>query len=305
MNNQTGGTSRAIYLPVGKALRFFNVLAIIAFSVLIFSCKSNSDQSQQPAAQHADTTAAALQSMTEQYNATKMQLDQVLTQKNVADSQLSYRNAEIAKLTGEVNKLKKNNRALSSKLKKDNNLLASLRDEMNDKARSFAERIGLLEADKSNLSRQRDSLMTRYNDLKALGSVLHASNIRLAALHLKHHGKKEKKTGRARKTDVLRVYFDIDENRIAEDGNKELYLVIKDPQGNLLAKNNGTSAMMNLHGGDATKYTMEKQIFLKQNQPVDNLTADWTQDDDYKKGAYSIAIYNGGYKIGGGQVVLN
>jgi hypothetical protein len=187
----------------------------------------------------------------------------------------------------------------------DNKMIAKLKNELSDKARSFAERIGLLENDKSDLTRQRDSLFAKYTRIKELGSVLHASDIRLLALHLKHHGKKEKNTKRAKKADVLRVYFDIDENRIAEDGNKKLYLVIKDPDGNLLSNPSDGSGITTSSNGNPLNYSLVKEVPLKQNEPVYDVSANWTQDSDYKKGAYSIAIYNGGYKIGGGEVVLN
>jgi hypothetical protein len=123
------------------------------------------------------------------------------------------------------------------------------------------------------------------------------------ALHEKRNGR-ERKTKLARKTDVLRIYFDIDENRIAEDGTKSLYLSITDPEGHLLTGGSG-SGVTSTSSGTPLNYTLLKQIPLKQDEPVKDVTVDWKQNEDFKKGVYSIAIYNGGYKIGGGDAMLN
>ena len=146
-------------------------------------------------------------------------------------------------------------------------------------------------------------MQKNYDELKDLGSVLHASNIRIAALHLKHSGR-EKKTIKARKVNEFRMRFDIDENRIAEAGTKKLYITIKGPHGNILANNALSSGITNLFNGKAVNYTMEKDITLKQNEDVKDVTVDWKQDGTYEKGTYEIEIYNRGYPIGEGTVAL-
>ena len=57
----------------------------------------------------------------------------------------------------------------------------------------------------------------------------------MEAINLKRGGKKEVETSKARRADMLRVVFDIDENRIAESGNKEIFLRITSPDGRLLS----------------------------------------------------------------------
>jgi len=306
MNNQINLTQKqcAPTRPLHKKYQTGIFIAIAClFITAMDACKSNNTPSQ-PFAQNADTSAIIRDSLQSQYNAARLQIDGLATRNSALDSEIRLKDAQILQLKGKLNREIKNNKALAAALKKDKKFIASLKDELSDKGRSFAERIGLLETDKDNLSRERDSLLARYDRLKELGSVLHASNIRLAALHLKHHGRREKKTARARKVDVLRVYFDIDENRIAEDGTKKLYLAIKDPDGHLLTNVSG-SGVTNFTTGEPLQYSVLKQIPLKQDEPVKDITVDWKQDSDYEKGLYSIVIYNGGYKIGGGDVMLN
>ena len=62
--------------------------------------------------------------------------------------------------------------------------------------------------------------------------------------------------------------------------------------------------MIKTSNGTTINYSVLKEIQLRQNEAMKNVTIDWTQDEDYKKGEYTIAVYNGGYRIGGGKVTL-
>jgi hypothetical protein len=153
------------------------------------------------------------------------------------------------------------------------------------------------------LTRERDSTVTQNIAIKQLASVLHASNIRMDAIRVKRNGK-EKETRKAKKADVLRVTFDIDENRIAESGTKMIYLRIVGPDGSVLNNPANGSGMMTSSKGDHLTYTLPKSLSLVQNQPVKGITVDWNQDGDYAKGVYKIEIYNDGYAVGSGEVNL-
>jgi peptidoglycan hydrolase CwlO-like protein len=290
-----------------KYKSILQVLLLIIFTNILVACKHNTNPQDTQTQVKADSTAAIASNDTlqTQYNAARMQLDQLATAKAALDSEVVKKDAEIAKLKGQVGHLEKNNKALAAKLKKANKFIASLKDELSDKAKALAEQLGILQNDKNSLAQQLDALTTKYNNLKTLGSVLHASDIRLMAVHLKHHGKREKNTDRARKADVLKVCFDIDENRIAENGTKKLYLVITAPDGKLLSNPTSGSGVTTASDGNPLNYSVLKEVPLKQDEPVKNVTVDWRQDNDYEKGDYKIAIYNGGYKIGDGDVVLN
>jgi peptidoglycan hydrolase CwlO-like protein len=96
----------------------------------------------------------------------------------------------------------------------------------------------------ADLSTQRDTLTAQKGRVEQslseteaakahvedVGSTLHASNINIAAINLKNGGK-EKVTTTAKRTDVLRISFDLDENRIAPSGDKELYVCVTGPDG--------------------------------------------------------------------------
>lgn len=287
-----------------------NFMKLVAFSFAIAtmaSCKNEDSAPQQQQQQEQaknDSLTKANDTLQSQVNAARVQIDEYMTKASKLEELIKIKDAEIAKLNKQKEELMRANKKLVSELKANKKLISSLRDELSDTSRSYADRLGMLEHDKNDLIRQRDSLITSYNRVVALGSVLHASNIRITAINLKRNGTKEKDTKRARRADLLRVDFDIDENRIAENGTKKLYLVIKDPSGNLLSSPAAGSGATTSSNGQQLSYSVLKEIPLVTNQPVKDVSVDWKEERDYQSGTYSIDIYNGGYKIGGGKVEL-
>ncbi len=284
----------------------FTKLIAFACVIGIAACQGNNAATQKAQEQaKTDSLAKANEALQTQVNAASAQIDEYMTKAKNLEDLIKQKDEEIAKITRQKEALERSNKKLVAELKANKKLISSLRDELADTSRSFAQRLDMLENDKNDLMRQRDSLIAKYNTVVALGSVLHASNIRLTAVNLKRNGAKEKDTKRARKADMLRIVFDIDENRIAENGTKKLYLVIKDPAGNLLsspAAGSGVAPAAN--GKPALNYSLLKEIALVTNQPVKDVSVDWRQEGDYEKGAYAIDIYNGGFRIGGGKVEL-
>ena len=290
---RTGKAHKALLYPAALC---------IALTAMV-SCKNNTTSQNQDQAK-IDSIATIKDTLQSQYNAARMQIDNDATKSAQLDSMIREKDMQIAMLKKENGALSKKNKKMAAELKTDKKLIASLKGDLNQKTKDYEDKLAALENDKNDLIKQRDELLSKYNKILALGSVLHASNIRLSAEHLKHHGTVEKDTKRARRADVLKVTFDIDENRIAENGTKKLYLVITDPSGNLLSNTASGSGVTTNSNGTPLNYSVLKEIPLVTNEPVKDIEVEWKQDGDYKKGTYSIAIYNGGYKIGGGQVEL-
>lgn len=304
MNQKTASVSiRSIRSNYRRAVLLY-LPAFLLIVNLMSSCKNGETTSNTEKQGLKDSLAMAKDTIQTQANAARLQVDEYATIRARLDSQIMQKDMEINKLKNINGHLSSTNKKLAAELKTNKKLIASMKDDLNEKTKAYEQQLGLLENDKKDLMRQRDSLLSKYNKVLALGSVLHASNIRLTAVHEKKHGKREKETTRARKADALKVNFDIDENRIAENGTKTLYLVIKDPAGNLLSNPAVGSGSMTLSNGSQMNYSVLKEIPLVTNQPVNDISVDWKQEGDYDKGVYTITIYNGGYRIGGGQVEL-
>jgi len=92
------------------------------------------------------------------------------------------------------------------------------------------------------------------------GSVLHASEIRVT--FIRDQKRKEKVTSKAKRTDELRVAFNIDENRIAESGMKQLYISITGPDNKIFySVADGSGTTYNIRGGSVT-YSLAKEIYF-------------------------------------------
>jgi hypothetical protein len=80
--------------------------------------------------------------------------------------------------------------------------------------------------------------------------------------------------------------------------------VIEGPEGKLLSNAAYGSGVTTDADGKSLNYTVVKRVNLEKGQKMTNVSVDWKQDSNYQKGDYTISFYNGGYKIGSGNVVL-
>lgn len=315
MNNPTSTTPLQPMQPQqpkkNNNMLFIGIIVALLAVVIYLFINNNKLSDRLSAAQYqfneADSSRRAVES---DYQAALVRLDELVSKNTLMDSIINDQNGEIAKLKSQINAIVKNGNATKAELGKAKKLIAQL----NSRVRTYQERIAELERQNADLTDQntvltveRDQAVTENVGLQQkarLGAVLHASNIRLTPIDLRRGGKKEKETGRAGRVDVMRVTFDIDENRIAESGNKQIYIRITDPSGNFLSNAAYGSGIMTDAEGKDVNYTLLKEIALETNKPVKDVSADWKQDSDYQKGTYSIELYNDGYKIGGGSVTL-
>jgi uncharacterized protein YoxC len=252
-----------------------------------------------------DSIAAAEGDLKSQNDAANLKIDQLATRNSQLDSDLKQKQDELEELHRKVADLHANNKALKSKDDKNRKIILTLQSDLGREQSAIERAPGFTDSSNGALYRLRDSLLSRYYHLLELGSVLHASGIRITAIHLKRHGKREKPTFRAGKADLLRVNFDIDENRIAESGVKQLFFVIKDPAGRLLTAPDKSMSNFTASNGVQIPYSFMREIKLKQNEKIAGLMVEWGHEYEYQRGTYTITIYNNGYKIGTARTILD
>ncbi|HTN44730.1 MAG TPA: hypothetical protein VL098_00160 [Flavipsychrobacter sp.] len=290
---------------------FLAIIAVLLGLVIyLFINRTQVSSERDQAYSERDSATLDRDNIRSEYDAALARLDQLVTKNAEMDSAINDKDGEIAQLKKQIQSIIAKGNVSESDLKKARNLIATL----NSKVKSYEERIAELEGENTKLigenkvmSQERDSAVTENIGLQQkvrLGRVLHASNIRLEPKDLRRGGKVERNTSKAKRTDIFRVTFDIDDNRIAEDGVKDLYLRILGPDGSLLSNAAYGSGVTDTYDGQSLNYTMLKQVSLKQGEKVNNVVADWTQESGYAKGAYVVEIYNDGYKIGNGTINL-
>jgi cell division protein FtsB len=286
------------------------ILILLAGCVYLFMSKNkmaeDNDLILKQKQQQIDSVKTDRASLQSDFDAASAKIDQLTTQNAKMDSALQGDKEAMAKLRNQISAVLHNEKATKEELKQAREMINSL----NDKTKQYEARIAELEKENTvltgqnkTLAKERDSTATQNAVIKKIGSVLTCSNIRMEPIHLKKNGK-EKETTKAKKVDVLRIMFDIDENRIAESGTKQIYLRILSSDGNAMTSAANGSGMLNTIKGDQMSFSLVKSVPLTQGQPLKNVMADWKQEGDYAKGAYTIEIYSEGYKVGSGSVTL-
>ncbi len=212
----------------------------------------------------------------------------ILNKKNASDAELREAKAMIAELNGKIDGLF----ADLEKLKGENLQLTATNNQLSTDKQN-------LTAEKQNLEKNLSATEMAKRNVEDLASTLHASNLAIAAVNLKSSGK-EKETTTAKRADLLRFSFDLDENRVAPSGSKQIYVVVYAPDGKILG--NGTT----FRTRDAVdlNYTNRVEVNYEQGKRTP-VSFDYKQQDGkYQIGDYKIEIYHNGFKIGQGTKTL-
>jgi hypothetical protein len=128
---------------------------------------------------------------------------------------------------------------------------------------------------KAVVTRERDLARKDYDsatvvikekdDILQVGSTLYASNFNITGIHEKSSGK-EKATSTAKKVDKLRISFDLNENMIAQSGNKEIFISITAPDGTPVAVEALGSGTFSTRDGQQKFYTQKLDVDYTQNK---------------------------------------
>lgn len=227
------------------------------------------------------------------------------------DSVITKRDREIAEKTTRINQLLNKSNATAAELAQAKALIASL----NNDIAGYKTQIETLEGEKLVLTQEkqvvteeRDVARKNYDSATVvikdrdntidIGSTLHASNFSIVGINEKNNGK-EKETTTAKRVDKLRVAFDLDENRIAQSGEKDLYVAITAPDGTPVAVEALGSGSFSTRDGQEKLYTQKVNVNYTQGQRQ-TVSFDWKQNSKFTTGDYKIEIYHNGFKIGEG-----
>ncbi|MEO7529808.1 MAG: hypothetical protein ABIS69_00310, partial [Sediminibacterium sp.] len=220
----------------------------------------------------------------------KSNIGNILKKKNASDAELAKAKDMIAELNGKVDGLF----AEVDKLKGENQQLTSTNQQLNtDKSQLTVEKQGL-EQNLATTKTEKKQLEEKVD----VASTLHASSIGIAAIKVSSSGK-EKETTTAKRANLMRIMFKLDENRVTPSGTKDIYVVVTGPDGKPITE--GTNFDTREEGNKT--FTSKVSVNYEQGKVVP-VSFDWRQNDKYKEGDYRVEIYNNGFKIGEGVKTL-
>jgi myosin heavy subunit len=241
----------------------------------------------------------------DELNGTNIELQGALAEKN---AELDNKKAELSKKQKEIASLMKKTKMTAAEYEKAKTLIAELNGQIQD----YVAQIEQLKQENASLVVERDNLVTEKTQIQEtlsateaakknvedVASTLHASNISIAAINVKSSGK-EVSTSTAKRADLMRIGFDIDENRLAPSGTKQVYVIVTAPDGTVIS--NGETFTTREEGD--RKFTSKVDVNYEQGKRVP-VNFDWKQGTKYQTGDYKIEIYHNGYKIGEGRKAL-
>ncbi len=243
-----------------------------------------------------------------EYNDALNKLDALVGQNATLDKIIQDKNGIIAAQKAEIQSILANKNATQAELNRAKILIEGLQIRVT----SYSKEIADLKKENSQIRQQRDSLFNNNTALnvrnEALGKqvdegrVLHISNVRILAMEL--HKGQERETDRAKKADLMRVYFDIDENRLAESGPKTVHVRILSPDGVLMENASLGSGNDHYADGKPFAFSLSKTVNLETNRPMHSISVDWHQNGKYEEGSYRVEFYYQGHMIGGGMIEL-
>jgi uncharacterized phage infection (PIP) family protein YhgE len=220
----------------------------------------------------------------------KGNISSILKKKNASDAELAEAKQMIGELNGKIDGLF----AEIDKLKGENQQLTSANQQLSTEKSQ-------LTADKQSLEQNLSTTQSQKKQLEDkvdVASTLHASSIGIAAIKVSSSGK-EKETSTAKRANLIRVGFMLDENRVTPTGNKDLYVVVTTPDGKVM----GDGSTFNTREDGPKAYTSKVSVNYEQGKATP-VNFNCGQNEKYKEGSYKIEIYNNGFKIGEGVKTL-
>lgn len=154
-----------------------------------------------------------------------------------------------------------------------------------------------LENNNQQLNRENKVLTEKLTQ----ASTFVASEIKLSPVAVKND--KEQETNVAKKTSKFVVSFAL-QNNVSEYDNAEVYVVITQPDGQLLTSDAWESAAaIDTHSEGKKRYTRKVKFDYQKGETkrlIFSLNA-----EDYQKGNYNLQVYHNGYMIGQTTKTLN
>lgn len=286
------------------------ILVLLATNILLFTQKNKTDKQIKQTTEEITQQQVASENLQIQYSAALARLDELVGKNSALDRMIVAKDSEIGKLKNEIESILKNEHQNEADLVKAKGLIQKLNSRIN----GYEQEIVRLQKENETLlkenqiiSKEREQAITKTQELTTerdeltekvnVGKVLSVSNIQLIPVELRK--RKEVSTSKAKRVDILRIVYNINENRLVDDGLQEIYVRILNPEGKLVTNTALGSGTFRINEVELPQYyTMSKKINLKKGEVINDVTMDWQQTADYAKGKYNIELYNNGYMIG-------
>lgn len=268
------------------------ILAVLLIGSLVYIFKMTSDAKSLQT--ELTKTTSDKESVMKDLEALKATYDAAIAENTSMSDELIAEREKVVNLMAE---LKKSKGDAASMAKYKNQYFA-----LENKMKGMIAEIEQLKKDNTTLTTQRDSTVMvlgeakKYNEVLVgqneelsktveIASKLNVSNLKTAAYKLRSSGK-QIETEKARKADILKISFRIDENKVAKQGDKVYYVQVIDSKNNVLGEKKTES-----FGENSLTYSFATTV------KYENKSVEVSQDlpgANFEKGLYFVNVFDKG-----------
>ncbi len=221
--------------------------------------------------------------------------DVVIEENNLKDTELNDARTKIQSLIDNINEKEATIASLGKyrtevfKLRKERDFLFAQNDSLRGSNKLLAMRV---DSTNYELEVQRgvgDSLFLENNKLSErveLGSAIVANKLKAVGVIERSSGKLVE-NARARRVDKVRACFTVPQNRLAEAGDRELYVQVVDPSKNILGANKSV-----IFDEQTVTYSKVSKFYYE-NTALDICENIAPIGDSFETGVYTVNVYDG------------
>ena len=240
------------------------------------------------------------QLVVEDLNSLKSEYDKAILESNATNEELVSARDNIAKYIDSVKTMKADITSLA-RYRRQVGVLKAEREQLLAQVDSLTRSNSFIAMQRDStyveLEKQtvfNDSLVvqnTQLADVVEKGSALNLSKFNVDAVKERTSGKLVS-TSRATRTDKFKICFTVADNVIAEAGDREFFVEVLDPQGNVL----GESYSKTNEGGASVTYSKGTNFYYE-NKSLDVCDYINKPSGDFQKGNYMVNVYDDGLKL--------
>ncbi len=285
------------------------IIALIGTWLYLIWDKAKSNQQRQQLSTQLTTSDSSKNNLQRDLNEAVMSLDALKSTNAAAESLLRTKDKSIQDLKQRIQKIINDKNATATQLAQARGLIKQLKGNIDTYAAEIAklknenvqitEEKRVITVERDIVRRNFDSARTvikQREDVIDIGSTLHASNLNISGVKQRSGGK-EKETTTAKRVDKLKISFDLDENRIAQSGVKQIYINIIAPGGSVIVIPEAGVAKFTTRDGAEKSATKKVEVDYKQGERK-QVSFELAKAQNFIPGDYKIEIYNNGFKIG-------
>jgi len=242
---------------------------------------------------------AELDSVLQEYNIVKYEYDSILTQQ---DSIIQANAREIEKLIAERGDYRRIRRQLNSLREITQNYVREIDSLYTENRVLKAENVEM-QQEIQRVTRRTTELAETQQVLEGqveAASVLRAFQIDATPLRLRR-ADREEETDRASRAQRIKVCFTVAANPVANSGNKNVYVRIAEPNGNILRLGDDDRYSFT-HGSDTLQFTIRGEFnYINQDTRV---CLNWDKNKDLEPGIYLVSVFTDQFRLGESQFSL-